>query len=218
MQIIPVIDLMNGQVVHACQGQRQLYRPIHLSSQLVSTSGLYDVLDAFLRVYPFKTFYIADLDAITDSGEHGTAIRSLQERYPSIEFWIDNGKHYQFTLSLSDRFKSVIGTESLSPSPFFFNERCIISMDFRNNHLLGEPDWYREIQQAKEIIVMHLDYVGSQAGPDFDLIEKLMVTYPKAQIIAAGGVRDQLDLDQLEKRGVSKVLLASVLHQNKLQL
>ena len=66
MHIIPVIDLKDGLVVSALQGQREAYQP--LLSPLCSTSKLEDCISGFLTVYTFKTIYIADLNAIDTFG------------------------------------------------------------------------------------------------------------------------------------------------------
>ena len=66
MKIIPVIDLKDGVVVHAQQGIRDLYQPINTA--LCQSSDIYQVIEAFLGVYDFDTFYIADLNAITHQG------------------------------------------------------------------------------------------------------------------------------------------------------
>ena len=62
LQVIPVIDLLRGQVVRARMGDRASYRP--LESPLSPTSDPIDVVRGLLSVYPFPTLYVADLDAI----------------------------------------------------------------------------------------------------------------------------------------------------------
>ena len=62
MEIIPVIDIRQNQVVHAIKGQRQNYRPLQTS--LCNSHSPEDIVQAFIDTYPFKTIYIADLDAI----------------------------------------------------------------------------------------------------------------------------------------------------------
>ena len=62
VELIPVIDLKGGQVVRAQFGRRDDYWPIQ--SPLSATSDPIDVARGLLSLYPFETFYIADLDAI----------------------------------------------------------------------------------------------------------------------------------------------------------
>ena len=53
MQIIPVIDLKDGVVVHARQGKREHYQAI--STNLCQSADIYKVIEAFLGVYDFDT-------------------------------------------------------------------------------------------------------------------------------------------------------------------
>ena len=89
MKIIPVIDLKDGVVVHAQQGKREHYQPIN--TDLCQSSDIYQVIEAFLGVYDFDTIYIADLNAITDQGDHDHLITEVLTRFPHITFWIDRG-------------------------------------------------------------------------------------------------------------------------------
>ena len=62
MQIIPVIDVMGGIVVHASGGDRAHYQP--LKSILTSSCDPFEVITDLLAWHDFKKVYIADLDAI----------------------------------------------------------------------------------------------------------------------------------------------------------
>ena len=59
---IPVIDLKGGVVVRARHGDRASYRPIE--TPLSRTSEPLDVVAGLLSLHPFRTLYVADLDAI----------------------------------------------------------------------------------------------------------------------------------------------------------
>ena len=91
MQIIPVIDLLNGAVVHAQQGQRHTYQPI--KSLLTHSSKPLDIVAALLNVYPFSQLYIADLNAIQQSGDNFNVIRTIAQKFPQLKLWIDAGIH-----------------------------------------------------------------------------------------------------------------------------
>ncbi len=62
MQIIPVIDIKNGVVVHARAGDRASYRPIE--TPLASSAEPLAVIEGLLSLFPFDTLYLADLDGI----------------------------------------------------------------------------------------------------------------------------------------------------------
>ncbi len=57
MEIIPVIDVRNGTVVHARMGRRDEYRP--LETNLSRTSDPIDVVRGLFSIYPFPTATIA---------------------------------------------------------------------------------------------------------------------------------------------------------------
>src|SRR5215510_3725578 len=89
MEVIPVIDLKGGEVVHARRGERDSYRPVR--SQLCRGSAPVDVVAGLLGVYPFATLYIADLDAIQARGHNLTPIRRIGQAFPALRLWVDNG-------------------------------------------------------------------------------------------------------------------------------
>ena len=58
MQLIPVIDLMAGQVVRGVRGERSAYRPIR--SPLCESSAPLDLAPRLLERAASDTLYIAD--------------------------------------------------------------------------------------------------------------------------------------------------------------
>ena len=68
MEVIPVLDLKGGIVVHARMGMRSAYAPIE--TPLSPTSEPASVARGLLSVFPFKAFYVADLNAIEGSGDN----------------------------------------------------------------------------------------------------------------------------------------------------
>ena len=91
MQIIPAIDILQGQVVHARPGARKDYLPIQ--SSLSDAAAPEAIIDALLDLFPFKIIYLADLDAIRERGSEVNKhlICRLLLKYPQISFWLDAG-------------------------------------------------------------------------------------------------------------------------------
>ena len=220
MQIIPVIDLKDGLVVHAVRGERSRYQPIHQHSKICAGSTLTEVMRGFLQLYPFQTFYIADLNAICGQGQHQEQIAELLLEYPQIEFWVDNGS--QLTELPSDtplNYTTVIGTESQQSAPFSCEQDFILSLDYHRRQASGHPDWFKQPEYWPErLIVMTLSRVGSQSGPDFAKLAEFSTAYPQKQFIAAGGVRHNDDLQRLAELGMVGVLLATALHDGTLRI
>src|SRR5947207_2022790 len=89
MDVIPVIDIKGGIVVHARMGRRDEYRPI--ATPLSATADPLDVVRGLLSVHPFGTLYIADLDAIERAGDNSAVLRHLRAELPGTTFWVDRG-------------------------------------------------------------------------------------------------------------------------------
>ena len=89
MQIIPVIDLKNGIVVHAKQGNRDSYAP--LKSNICIAADIFDVVESFSTLFNSSVIYIADLNAITEKGDNATMLLDVLAAFPNIMFWIDGG-------------------------------------------------------------------------------------------------------------------------------
>ncbi len=213
MKIIPVLDLKEGLVVHAKQGLRDIYQPIN--SALCPDPDIFKVLEAFLAVYPFDTFYIADLNAITSQGHHDDLIARLINQYPHLQFWVDKG--YQRVTKYPCNYVPVLGSECFNDSSIEelkdFNGRFILSLDYAETGALGATS----IQSRTDLwpdtlIVMTLSRVGSELGPDLDKLKTFCKKYPKKHFVAAGGIRDMNDLDSVKKIGIQHALLASALH------
>jgi phosphoribosylformimino-5-aminoimidazole carboxamide ribotide isomerase len=216
VELIPVIDLQAGVAVHAQKGLRHRYRPLEAFGD--GTGAPDAVISAYLTLAPFRTFYIADLDALMGKEPQWDAIESLSENFPQLRFWVDAGLS-KGPDQLQHRLRRVIGSESLPQglmAPMASDE--ILSLDFREGALLGGV---RILDQARwwprQVIVMNLSVVGSLEGPDRERVSALLQTYPEVQVFAAGGVRHLSDLEALEAMGVSGVLLATALHQGHLQ-
>ncbi len=222
MDVIPVVDLLGGEVVHARMGDRDAYRPI--VTPLAPTSDPVDVVGGLLALHPFSAFYAADLDAILRRGDNlGTLVR-LRAAFPALTLWIDNGAADEAALAAildRDLGVAVIGSESQGDEALLAANRgrddVALSLDFRGERFLGpagmleSPDTW-----PGRVIVMTLARVGGAAGPDFDRIGAVRAIAGERNVYAAGGVRDGADLERLASLGCAGVLVASALHDGRL--
>ena len=213
MKIIPVIDLKDGLVVHAQQGIRAQYQPI--CTQLCQSSDIYQIIQAFLGIYNFDAMYIADLNAITQQGGNERLITEVMAFFPRILFWIDSG--YQPVKKNPGNYFPVLGSECYGDETVLelkaFNNHFILSLDYSLSKELGakslfsNPDLWPD-----KIIIMTLNRVGSNQGPDLDKLKWFCRQYPLKQFIAAGGIRNTNDLLALKQVGIKQALIASALH------
>ena len=96
-------------------------------------------------------------------------------------------------------------------------ERAILSLDFRHDRFLGPPGLRAEARLwPSRVIVMTLGRVGSDRGPDLDLLAQIQAQAPAVRLFAAGGVRDAGDLTRLAGRGIAGALVATALHLGRI--
>jgi HisA/HisF family protein len=223
--IIPVLDLKQGAVVRARAGDRANYRPI--VSPLARSSAPLDVLQGLLALAPFPVVYVADLDAITGAGDHRDALARLAMAAPQIEIWVDGGfaSPEAARAMLRPRLLPVFGSESLvTPDDLaaareaFGASGFILSLDYRRGKFLGAPDIEHRVDLWPDrLILMTLDRVGSDGGPDLAALRSLAQHAGPRAVFAAGGVRSAQDLVVLSTAGIAGALVASALHDGRLQ-
>jgi phosphoribosylformimino-5-aminoimidazole carboxamide ribotide isomerase len=222
LRVIPVVDLMGGEVVRARKGDRASYRPIE--TPLSPTSDALDVVRGLLAVYPFPTFYVADLDAIQRKGDNFPALRRIRAEFPEMNLWVDNGAADSAALDAligRDLGTPVIGSESQSDSALIARHRdstrIVLSLDFRGVAFQGAAEILAEpALWPRRVIVMTLARVGSGAGPDLQRLAAIRSIAGGREIYVAGGVRDAADLAALEAEGAVGALIASALHDGRI--
>ncbi|MGD9602798.1 MAG: HisA/HisF-related TIM barrel protein [Gammaproteobacteria bacterium] len=223
---MPVVDLLDGVVVHAVRGERARYAP--LQTPLSDSPAPWDVLHGLLRLHPFRHCYVADLNAIQGCGDGDHEIARLAAQHRDVEFWVDAAFGARAALPVYTRepnVRCVIGSESLATFAAYESTRArctgaldpILSLDHHRGHALGPEGLFgRPDAWTPSVIAMNLDHVGSALGPDFALLDALAMRAPHCARIAAGGVRSNADLEALRTRGVAAVLIASALHDGRL--
>jgi phosphoribosylformimino-5-aminoimidazole carboxamide ribotide isomerase len=239
--LIPVLDVMGGQVVRAVGGRREQYQP--LTSQLTTNTAPEEVLSALVTATGAAEVDIADLDAITGSGEISRALSKLIECNHTPVFWIDAGlrsrKSY-LSIPWLPHVWPVIASETAGPAetaeiilsmgkddPFAF------SIDLRDGQVLcnwkswGLADARDAIGLARcvvdmgvrTLIVLDVARVGIGAGTGTnELLKEVRAEFADVELIVGGGVKTWADIDRLGKAGADAVLVASALHEGTITL
>jgi uncharacterized protein related to proFAR isomerase len=229
MHLIPVLDIQQGQVVRAQRGDRQHYRPI--VSTLCSGSDPATVARALCDHCASGRLYVADLDALTAQPPQISVLHNILHALPHIELWLDAGfadataaQHLLDQLGPSaTRVVPVFGSESISSAAAlagcFANHhaRGLLSLDRRDGQRLDAAGcWDQPSRWPAQVIVMTLERVGANAGPDLDTLRAVQTRAPPAQLIGAGGIRHVDDLARAAQAGAWGWLVASALHDGKL--
>ncbi|MDX2264271.1 MAG: HisA/HisF-related TIM barrel protein [Hyphomicrobiales bacterium] len=219
MHVIPVMDVKDGRVVRAAGGDRRAYQPWR--SPICPNADPLEAVAGFLRLRPFATLYIADLDAIERRRPQDELLWSINNRYPGIKIWLDSGLTAKQAAERSQNQSwlfHVLGTESMKDDDDTHGLKGhILSLDFRKRGLLGPLDLqFDPALWPENVIVMSLDNVGSKSGPDKTVLAATRSNSPNTRIYAAGGIRNLADLIELQGLGIDGALIATAFHDGTL--
>lgn len=234
MITIPVIDVLSGIAVHAMRGERKKYQP--LRSVLCESTNPIDVALAF-KSLGFASLYLADLDAILGKSTSFTLYKQIKAK-TDLDLMVDAGiadvAKAEKVLEAGTS-KVVIGTETLSSLDFvnqavksFGKNRVMVSIDLKNGKVVSFSENIKSMNAVllaqtlekigvSQIILLDLDRVGTECGVNFRVLKDVLKK-SKVQVFVGGGIRGILDLRELRNLGVFGTLLATVLHNGKLDV
>jgi phosphoribosylformimino-5-aminoimidazole carboxamide ribotide isomerase len=239
MQLIPVLDLMGGQVVRGVAGERRAYQPV--ASLLADEPTPDAVARGFCESLGLREAYVADLDAIGGGEPDWEAFHAIAAT--SMRFWLDAGlRNAEAARRLIDfdpggeTLSGVIaGLETLSDLRTLSSmvevvgsDRLVFSLDLKAGIPLSEaPAWQNKsaVQIAqlavsvgvRRMIVLDLAQVGVGEGVGTESIcRTLRKRWPAVHLTAGGGVRNFTDVQSLSEAGCDAALVASALHDGRI--
>jgi len=220
VRCIFVLDILNGAVVHAVRGERNLYEPIAGYSKIVSSSEPLDILH---ELRP-QEVYIADLNLLMGRGENLAVIKEISGMAKTMA---DTGisKKACDLDRLPESVCPILGTET---APFQLMEELapqrniIVSLDMKNRKvlaheaLLANETPLQALQRLNRlplegVILLELNRVGTSSGLDKAFLEKAL-DISRHPLILGGGVKDEEDLQALDEIGFSGALVATAVH------
>jgi phosphoribosylformimino-5-aminoimidazole carboxamide ribotide isomerase len=230
-QIIPAIDLINGQCVRLTQGdftQKTIYdfNPVDVAKSfadsgirrlhLVDLDGArqrklvnYHVLEAIVEHTNLHVDFsggitsATDIDRIFNAGADYICVGSIASKDPAtFTEWL---LHYQ-------------------------PDRVILGADVKDNKIVISG-WSEDVDTTLEQHVtrflphglkwcMTTDITrdGLLQGPHFDLYKKVTSLFPEINWIASGGVSTISDIYTLKEIGVSGVIIGKALYEKRISL
>ncbi len=232
MKIIPVIDVLNGVVVHGIRGERKRYQP--LKSTLCTSADPVDIASTFDSL-GFSSLYLADLDAILGKSANFNVYNQIMTQ-TRLDLMVDAGTS---DIAKAEKVldtgvtKIVVGSETLNRLDFlsqavraFGEKKVVVSIDQKEGKVLSaseaiaSTDAVSFAQQlagvgVRQIILLDLDRVGTEHGTNFTLMRNILEK-TGVELLVGGGIRSLQELEDLRKLGVSGALVATVLHNGKL--
>jgi len=228
MDLIPVLDLMQGEVVRGQAGQRDRYLPN--VSQLVSGSDPLQTCLALKEAFHPQWFYLADLDAIRQGSEPAPGLQVLSEcGVPlAVDAGVNSPERAKTLLELGVS-KVIVGLESLQQleqlSPIVSAigaDRLIFSLDLRQGLPVGPAAAHLHpakiladvVEQGiRHVIVLEFSHIGTSRGvPTVNFCHSIKDRRPDLIVWTGGGVRHLADLHRLQLARVDGAMVATALH------
>ena len=236
-QVIPVIDLMNGQAVHAVGGRRAHYRLIQ--SIFHPSCDPVPLARSLRQALGFDTLYIADLDAIAGSKPSLEIFREIIAS--GFHLWIDAGVRDLdstaplLTLDQTSR-KIVVGLETVHGPHALADiikrvgsNDIIFSLDlFEGQPRIAAPaSWGTEepLELARAaidcgvhcLLILDLARVGTGRGAGSSrLLAQIQTDHPSVMVCLGGGITRIEEINELRDSGASAVLVGSAIHDGRI--
>jgi len=236
--VIPVLDLMIGQVVWAKGGNRGSYSPV--CCPLTHSSNPVDVARAVFNQTGCDCLYVANIDSFAGGSPVSDVYQELVQA--GFSLWIDadwmgslncdERTEQILKLAQEENIRLIFSTETMSSLDEFSiiaglvrnGVEPVFSLDMRNGEVISKSQELTSIQKpmdmiaaawnagVKDIILLDLESVGTYAGVSTEaMVQQAIAAYPEARLISGGGIRDQADAQLLLSAGCEHVLLASAI-------
>ena len=231
IEIVAVLDLLDGAVVRAVAGRRREYQPIHgLFGSGTDPAGL---LSRMTSIFSLAGIYIADLNGILGRMPQFDVLAAMFRA--GVRCWADIGACDLAGLSAADMplgSAPILATETFKDLSSCLNSETtgelIFSLDLCNGApVVADKRWqgYSAPQLAQELIrggvkkLLCLDIAAvgmGQGVPTLPLCRQLKQEFPDLFLITGGGVRSPDCLLQARDAGVDALLVASALHDGRI--
>lgn len=231
MEIIPAIDIMNGQCVRLTQGKfdtRKVY-----SSDPLRTAKEFEENG-------IRRLHLVDLDGAR--AKKIMNIEVLKNIAGKTSLTIDFGGGVQSDEDLNLAFEAgaamvTAGSVAVTNRPLFEKwitdrggEKLILGTDVFGHHIAvsgwEEKTRIRLIEFLAGILPLGVRYVlctdirkdGMLKGPSVGLYKELTRLFPATRFIASGGVSGLKDLEALEPTGIWGVIIGKAIYEGRIKL
>jgi len=233
MEIIPAIDISGGKCVRLFKGQK--------GTEKIYYENPLDALDFWIEQGAQRIHFV-DLDGAWGSDKNKKILKDmiLKAKDSNLKIQIGGGiRTYEAAIELIDIGveRVIIGTLAITQPNVIKQladkigaEHIIVALDYKEGKI-STHGWTQQTNKdpfiyGKKIAELGAGYIlfssveadGAFTGPDLKNIEK-MVQSVDIPIYAAGGVRNEEDIKNLEKiGGVHGVIVGKAFYEKKLPL
>ena len=234
-RIIPVIDLLNSEAVHAIKGERNTYNP--LKPNFINSSNPLSIIHCIEKLFDFNEIYLADLDSIIYRKPN---LEILSEILKSSNFkmMLDPGiitKRDILKFSRLNINKLILGIETVKNITVISDavkilgpDKVIVSIDMYQGRIISKSTDFINLNPIhlicqltqlgiEEFILLDLFRVGQKIGGIPSLYLEIKEN-TDVSILIGGGVKDIEDINELARFEFTGVLIATALYDGTIKL
>ncbi|CAM4194438.1 1-(5-phosphoribosyl)-5-[(5-phosphoribosylamino)methylideneamino]imidazole-4-carboxamide isomerase [Lacicoccus alkaliphilus] len=227
MNIIPAVDIIDGQNVRLTQGdydqKTAMKRTPEEAVQFYSTFeqvGRIHIVDLMgaLKQNALETTIISKLKTLTDRPlQIGGGLRSIE----TIEVYDGIGIDY-FILGT----RAIMDIDWLNEVTARYPNRVFVGVDARENDIyvngwtensnITIDDYLEQVEglDLAGIIYTDINKDGMNQGPNFENTKRIN-DLTRHTVIASGGVRNKEDLEKLESMGIENAIVGKASHSDE---
>lgn len=231
MQILPAIDIKEGQVVRLFKGdfnQKTVVNPDVIGqSKIFAQAGIDFIhvvdLDGAFDGRATNRDLIAKLKKESGLGvEVGGGIRTLEQTEDYLAVGIDRVIIGSMAVKNPDFVKAALEK--------FGSDKVVVGIDAKNG-MVATEGWletsnvdYISLAKAMEkigvtlFVYTDIDRDGSLTGPNFEHYDRLVAELTTAKVIASGGIAEQSDLVKLQQIGVAGTIVGKAYYNGNISL
>lgn len=231
IELIPAIDIINGQCVRLTKGdydQKTVYRdsPAEVAQEFES--------------FGFKRLHVVDLDGA--KSKHIVNTDVLRQIVLRTHLCVDFGGGIKTDDDIETAFANgaemvTVGSIAVTNPDLFISwlqiygaDRLILGADVRNGKI-SINGWKEDSTEdllpflkkyidagVKNVLCTEISKDGTLQGPAIDLYKRVMQEYPDLQLIASGGVSSIDDIRALDAAGIPAVVFGKAIYEGKIDL
>lgn len=230
MELIPAIDIINGQCVRLTKGdyaQKTVYgQPLDMARE-------------FERL-GYHRLHVVDLDGAKSKHiVNGDVLRQItSETHLTVDFGggIKTDADIETAFDCGAQLVTVGSIAVTEPDRFigwlrrYGADRLILGADVRNGKI-SINGWKEDSTEdllpflrryveagVRNVLCTEISKDGTLEGPALELYRRIMSTYPALHLIASGGVSGIEDIRALDAAGIPAVVFGKAIYEGRLDL
>lgn len=231
IELIPAIDIINGQCVRLTKGDYKQKKVYH--DDPIAVAKDFEALG-------FRRLHIVDLDGAKSKHIVNDAV--LRGITSATSLTVDFGGGIKTEEDIEKAFEAgaamvTIGSVAVTDPDLFIGwlkkygpEKLILGADVRNG-MISINGWKEDSSEpllpflrkyidagVVNVLCTEISKDGTLQGPAVSLYKEVMANYPQLHLIASGGVSRQEDIEELEREGIPAVVFGKAIYEGRIDL